>query len=125
MSLVATYVRADDGNLYNSPILSGNGWFICFDDDDPVEIVIRGIGKKKLKDKALEILNDLGIKHTRLTYNQGGKRLFSDDEDDYNFEDARSWFFEIENRIPAQAITKHDGIVSINDIYQGVIYDPK
>ena len=50
MSLVPTYVAAKDGNFYKNPVLFGEyklfpdqpglKWFICWDDDDPVELVI-------------------------------------------------------------------------------------
>jgi hypothetical protein len=41
MSLVSTYVRAADGDLYRNPVLADetNGWYLCFDDDDPPELV--------------------------------------------------------------------------------------
>lgn len=41
MSLVPTWVYAEDGNWYKDPVITGPGWFICFDDDDPPEMVIR------------------------------------------------------------------------------------
>lgn len=127
MSLVSTYVRAKDGLFYRNPEFGGDGWFICFDDDDPVEIVIKwkneaGYGKKQSKAQAIEILAELGIKHTSLTESGGGMRIFKRSK----FEDAYAWFFEIENRIDPKFIKKHDGTIkSINEIGQGVIYDPK
>ena len=47
MSLVATWVRAKDGKYYKEPSWRGIGndgresWFVCVDDDEPVELVVR------------------------------------------------------------------------------------
>lgn len=47
MSLIPTYVRASDGRWYEDPTLAASEdwrerkWFLCFDDDDPPELVVR------------------------------------------------------------------------------------
>lgn len=117
MSLVSTYVRADDGKMYRNPVLAGGGWFICFDDDDPVEIVIADESGIKEPDS---LLRSLGIIPSNMQKAmRGGSRMFGQ-----NFRQAKSWFFDINSRIPAKLITSHDGIVERKDIFQGVIYDP-
>lgn len=41
MSLVPTYVRRTDGKWLKNPTVGVQGsWFICWDDDDPPELVI-------------------------------------------------------------------------------------
>ena len=41
MSLVPTYVQFDDDRWYKDPVIGeGRQWFICYDDDDPIELVI-------------------------------------------------------------------------------------
>jgi len=42
MSLVPTFVKGSDGKYYKNPLLQDetNQWFICYDDDDPIEIVM-------------------------------------------------------------------------------------
>lgn len=40
MSLVPTWVRMNDGKFYQNPVIAGAGWYICFDDDDPPELVV-------------------------------------------------------------------------------------
>lgn len=118
MSLVSTYVRADDGEMYRNPVLEGEGWFICFDDDDPVEVVIaKELGIEDPK----EFLESLGIKPLKNRVSnamRSGSRVFNG-----GWRSARSWFFEIEERIPASLITRHDGVVERENIRQGVIYD--
>lgn len=118
MSLVSTYVRADDGNLYRDPVLSGNGWFICFDDDDPVELVVTQ--KSGIKDSQ-EFLKSLGINPLDLHKGSSNMRQFEKGK----WESAKSWFFEIDQTINHKLITRHNGIVERNQISQGVIYDPK
>jgi len=43
MSNVPTWVLADDNFFYKNPILgdSSGNWFVCFDDDDDPEIVVK------------------------------------------------------------------------------------
>lgn len=48
MSLVSTWVRFADGNWRKNPVIHGHlalgtetlAWFICFDDDEPPELVV-------------------------------------------------------------------------------------
>ena len=71
MSLVAIWVLADDGRWYEDPTIAppDNSWYICFDDDDPIELVIRAAawggpgGKKKdLIARGNKILEEAGLK---------------------------------------------------------------
>lgn len=118
MSLVSTYVRADDGLLYRDPVLEGDGWFICFDDEDPIELVIEdrlGITN------AQEFLRNLDIHPTFIEKAmRGGSRIFNK-----KFQPAKSWFFGINRNIPAKLITRSDEVVERDAIFQGVIYDFK
>lgn len=117
MSLVSTYVRADNGKMYRNPVLRGEGWFVCFDDDEPVEIVIAD--ETGIKEPNA-FLRSMGIKPHRMgKAMKGGSRSFEG-----GFKPAKSWFFEITHPIPAKLITSHDGIVERDEIFQGVIYDP-
>ncbi len=41
MSQVPSFIIGDDGQWYQNPILGVEGqWFICFDDDEPDELVV-------------------------------------------------------------------------------------
>jgi len=40
MSLVSSYIVSAEGNLIKNPTLQTAGAFICFDDDDPIELVV-------------------------------------------------------------------------------------
>lgn len=67
MSQSATYVQALDGLLYKDPIISGEDWFVCFDDDEPPEIVMKRFGsttEKSARRKAHLLLMEAGIGFT-------------------------------------------------------------
>ena len=45
MSLVPTWVLCDDRRMYRDAVLAAaadGDWFICFDDNDPPELVMQG-----------------------------------------------------------------------------------
>lgn len=64
MSQQAVYVQALDGLLYKDPIISGNNWFVCFDDTEPPEIVMKRYGsttEKSARRMAHTLLLGAGI----------------------------------------------------------------
>ena len=113
MSLVSTYVRAVDGKLYRNPVLRGKGWFLCFDDDEPPELVVlRGQtppGFEFFKKK----------KQTpRRSMRCFGKDISAP------FQNADAYFGRLTAPIPVPE--EHNGFVSSPErIRQGVVYDPK
>ncbi len=115
MSLVATYVRAVDGNFYADPAFRGDGWFVCFDDDDPPEIVIAGAKRIPAHDKAVQILKQLGISNAT-TFKDKCGRLFGDD-----VRDACSFTFKLKGRIP---VPPNQEPSNIKKVRQGTFYDP-
>lgn len=52
-----------DGRVYVDPVLSGVGWFICFDADDPPELVLaaRGLNPRQARARAVDVVTELGI----------------------------------------------------------------
>jgi hypothetical protein len=118
MSMVSTYVLADSGAWYKNPVLGcpGYDYFICFDDDDPIELVIAdhsGLSPE-------QVFKYLGI-DAKITSRRShhSMRVFGND---MRFENARSWWISIEKPIPAKHITESDGIVT-EEPFQGVLYD--
>jgi hypothetical protein len=75
MSLVPTYVQSKEGSWYENPEVSGDGWFICWDDDEPIELVIE-IGKTNVT-KVLSSLRRQGWDLIVITSNQKGQRMFA------------------------------------------------
>lgn len=111
MSLVSTWVEATDGMFYQNPVICGDGWYVCFDDDDPPELVV----KKSVKRTPLEILRDAGIPWKSVRPRGfGGKRMFNG-----KFKEAKACFFELSGPIPIpQAFySRHE-----NPQGQGVYY---
>lgn len=109
MSLVSTCVQADDKKIYKNPILSGEDFFICFDDDDPPELVIKTLNRSdtELHQRAIDILKNINLNTTISSKPQKSGRLF---ESNLTFIDAYSIFITINSPIPSNSITKHDGI---------------
>lgn len=113
MSLVSTCVQANDGKIYKNPILSGEDFFICFDDDDPPELVIKRLHRidSDLHKRALDILKNLGLVASLRGNPMKSSRLFNlTQELSTKFIEAISYFLHIEAPIPANHITKHDGL---------------
>jgi hypothetical protein len=75
MSLVATYVFCEDKKWYKNLSYRdprGN-WFVCFDDDEPVELVI----KQEANLDPHNILHDLGILYSTIGSRISSGRLFN------------------------------------------------
>ncbi len=67
MSLVSTFVRMANDKWYKNPTISDltNNWFLCFDDDDPPELVIyqpQQLSKEKRMERIFEIVDGAKIK---------------------------------------------------------------
>lgn len=108
MSMVPTYVLATDGKFYKNPVLgdTDNTWFLCFDDDDPPELVIRHTNPARPE----EILKAIGVTATVKRSAGGGLRCFSRQSDrNLKMHRARAWFLRIHKPIPVASITEHDG----------------
>ena len=56
MSLVSTWVKMADGKWYQNPTIfsKSRNWYLCFDDDDPPELVIKE-DKPRSKVERLEL----------------------------------------------------------------------
>jgi hypothetical protein len=100
MSLVSTYVQSQEGNWYKNPVVKGDGWFICWDDDEPIELVVKkGMGLQiptiiaELKKQGWELAVGGGVR-------SNAQRLFEDDE----FYPAISCFLKQKKLGPTEAM---------------------
>lgn len=102
--MVPNLVLADNGLFYKNPIIAGDGWFICWDDDDPDELVVAN----DCKLTPTEIFEQTGLdaKVTRKAGRSG--RLF---DDTFNFKPSQAYWITIHSPIPANKITRHDGTI--------------
>lgn len=113
MSLTHTCVQASDNKIYINPYISGEDFFICFDDDDPPELVIKVNNKSdtELNQRAINIINDLNLIATITSKPQKSGRIFNQNiNQNFNFITAYSVFLSIKAPIPISIITSHNGI---------------
>lgn len=106
MSLDYTFVRCNNGQWYKNPVWWGShdgvDWFICFDDEDPPEIVI---ALPSSKETVHVILSIIGVSYKLGVPNvcNGGrmKRMFPQDGNNFkNMKPTNAWFFNWESAPP-------------------------
>lgn len=120
MSLVGIYVLADDEKLYHDPVLYGNDWFLCFDDDDPPELVIEQQNRSKVqcRERALEVLAETGIEaKVSVESYDSSQRVFPpyDDDGDGNLRGATSFEVDVLKPIPAECLMHNEGSLTIQE----------
>lgn len=105
MSLVGTWVLAQDGNFYEEPVVRGDGWFLCFDDDDPPELVMqcRLVGQMRKRganvvEAAGRILREAGVAFSDIKYSGVAGRIFGG-----QFKQAASVWLMVNGPIPVPA----------------------
>ena len=112
MSLVSTYVRAVDGKFYRNPVLRGKGWYLCFDDDEPPELVV-------LRGK-----HPPGFSFFKKSHRRGNQSMRCFKRGSLGYQAADAYFGRLTDRIPIPK--DHDGFVNTREeIGQGEVYDPK
>lgn len=120
MSLVPTFVQAVDGKYYENPTLrgvdsDGARWFLCFDDDDPPELVIERKNRKLTINHGKAILAPLGFKYEFLMRQpQSSGRLFGKSLSSPSA-DAGAFFIKIKSAIPVP--TEFDSVVTRAEAY--------
>ncbi len=136
MSLVSTYVVMANGACYKNPVLfdETGDWFICFDDEEPPEIVLRQtIITKSRKSRTRQIsekLEKLGITAKIIESRVCGQRNFghaSNDPKKMEFEPAVSAFLKLKKRIPLDHIqyTADSVHIELPSGIECVICDPE
>ena len=94
MSLGPIYVKARDGCVYANPAFRGEGWFVCWDEDEPVELVV----KRGTRPPHLPWFKKVG--KAQYAYRCFGKTV------DVPSVPARAWFGEVKSMpVPDE----HDG----------------
>lgn len=112
MSLGPTYVYADDDNFYKDASIVGTDFFICFDEDEPPELVMKKKGRERdtLIRKAKEILEELKITATIKEEAIAGYESHRYFGNVSNVHRAFSLFLNITEPIPRASITEHEGL---------------
>lgn len=111
MSKVSTFVLMDDGQWYKNPVLGvGQDWYICFDDEEPPELVIdrklwnSGLQFQQIKD----LLNLDAFIHSKRPW-VGAHRCFTHNSNNMELKPAVSYHIIINSPPPAKWIIEHDG----------------
>jgi hypothetical protein len=80
MSKVNVFVEAVDARFYSHPIIGGEDWYLCFDDEDPPEGVVRRLKNSTpaaTRSYLYHKLEESGVKFKIVKQIQGtGSRLF-------------------------------------------------
>lgn len=131
MSLVSHFVIMDNGIWYKNPEIfdkTGN-WYICFDDDDPPEIVVHHTDQKHLsvkeKNDTIRMVLEKHNISAKIQYlSSTGNRMYPPYYD--GFKPSISAFIKIKERININnLIVKHDGEFVEVPPHDCVIYDFK
>ncbi|MBL4656243.1 MAG: hypothetical protein JKY33_10525 [Bacteroidia bacterium] len=122
MSLCSTYVQSQEGNWYKNPIIWGEdaSYFVCWDDDDPIELVIRIDSNMTLK-KVVDELYSQGWNIELLGHKmKTGDRYFGD-----KFYPARAyWLRQNDGPTETQLLTDTDATLmgKIQPKVEGTFY---
>ncbi len=105
MSLSSTWCYCSDNHWYEEPVWEGRDedgnkiWFLCLDDDDPPEMVIKINERLPNRNQYCKLFPELDfIKYTTNLANTAG-RFFGDSDDDWTSHLAASRWCEF-TKIP-------------------------
>ena len=120
MSLVATYVQSAEGDWFENPIVRDPdwNWFICWDDDEPIELVI----KDSAAITAKMVLDELKAKGweliaTHRSHSAGCSRIFN-----HGFEPANAVYLRQQSNGPPRALISTGIHLPFEPTGQGVYY---
>jgi hypothetical protein len=127
MSLVPTWVLAQDGNYYSNPIVIGvepDGaharWYICFDHEEPPELVIETKYRRITFNRIHDILDPLGFRYRVLSLHpRMSLRCFDPTADRPSMVNAGAISLRIDDPIPVPQ--RFHAVAGLADA-TGVIY---
>lgn len=128
MSKIGVIVKCSDGQWYSHPVLGlDDTWFICYDDDDPIELVIqaKSIGKARVVARIVEShFRKRGQSITlRGNIRPCGERMFKGKTDKvHKCRPAYNVWVNISNP-PVDLILEHSGVFEDRPKMEGVYYD--
>ena len=112
MSLGAIFIKADDNKYYKEPVIRGEDFFICFDENEYPELVLKrnGSNMKECQTKVETILNNLKLNTEIKKPGQFSSRIFSKNKSSFKFINAFSIYVNIKSKIPAMLLKDNEGI---------------
>lgn len=115
MSLGNIYLKSSDGKWYEWPTIEGvtqdgKKWYLCFDEDDPPELVVQTDGNGKEID-AKKILREASVSFSGVRFNGVCGRMIGD---------AASFWVNITAPIPTP--TKYKAVFNKNPELPGTYF---
>ncbi len=119
MSLVPTYTLLSNNKWYKNPVLGEHSWFLCFDDDDPIEIVIieKDFYAGLTPESIIKKLNIDGWVTSKAMHSQ---RLFGSKN---HFKHSVAFFIVANSAPNVNFLLRHDGVYDTMLKKEGVYYD--
>lgn len=125
MSLVGTYVYIGGGKFLENPVIKFKEGFICFDDDDPPEIVLKKMfaaNHKAVVALATKALRRLNIPYSDLrVIESSGLRCFCAGLSLEPMLPAWSMFFTLDGPVPSKTPVRARKVVHFSRIAQGTL----
>jgi hypothetical protein len=112
MSLVPTYVQMDDGRWYDGPVIGDRDrWFVCWDDDEPPELVVRAANRAEAEAQIEAVRRQIEKAGGRIdvrALGHSGSRNFGHG-DRFEFRPAYQAWIRWRSTPPAALLLEHDG----------------
>tara|TARA_R110000851_G_scaffold268071_2_gene420715 strand:+ start:41076 stop:41498 length:423 start_codon:yes stop_codon:yes gene_type:complete len=109
VSLVPTYVRARDGAWYREPVLVFAEGFVCFDDEEPPELILWRLGDGTFPDPVKVLRLVLGDEHGAFGLSTGKEALrVVPGSEPPVFQPAAGHDFQLSRRIPVPTLDDGD-----------------
>jgi hypothetical protein len=111
VSKTSVFVQAVDGNRYKNPLLYGVNWYVCFDDEDDPEIVIKSTKSSTVASmmrRAKKVLHRSAINGKVISQAKTAHRLFPPMWD--KLTPTMSFFLALGGPIPIPET--HEGYIS-------------
>lgn len=110
-----TYVESQSGNWYKDPTIRGSGWYVCWDDTDPIELVCKqkGPAPQNVIDQLRSLGWDVKFKSRGIVRSRKfGKKFHS----------ANSIFLVQQNGPPDELIRKSNEAIAWSRAGEGTYY---
>jgi predicted RNA binding protein YcfA (HicA-like mRNA interferase family) len=123
MSLVGTYVELQDHSWALDPVLGDEKetWFICYDDDDPIELVVAE-NANLTPEQILKQLAEKGFVLKIASKGHTSHRFFGSIELNSMKKADSYWLTVVDGAPNSDMLIEHDGFSKARPNEQGVYY---
>ena len=103
MSMVPTFVQSRENHWYKNPVIKGPGYFVCWDDNEPIEIVA-----EKGRTHVFRVIEQLAAQGWQLLPRGKPKHFAGRDFGDGLLKPAVALFVKQANNGPPDALLPQD-----------------